>query len=311
MEVAVQALQALHTQSQTEAATGFHLISSQITSALQNQSNVLSGLASIASRLEYLEPPERSTAEAVIQEQNGVEAIEARQQESQDGHNHSHQPTNTGLVSNSSLHTPIGQVEQMRTISDGLPEVASRLGNQRYRSALATSTIGITIRGANRCSALGSCDCACHNSTRFHTPRFFRRFFGLLLVAYSGTPVVHSPCSRLNWQRLHSRSIMVTYHFPAWFLARIFHMIIMSNNLGDPTVFIVVRRRLNLELHITIQRLIFNGDIDAIKTLFSKRTVGPNDQDRFGATMLHVRIAFVSLNRYIIDPQATTSFQLT
>ena len=88
-------------------------------------------------------------------------------------------------------------------------------------------------------------------------------------------------------------------------------MMLMISHVGDPTFFLVVRRRLDYEVGNSVRRIGERGDIDAMITLFDKRIVSPNDQDQSGYTLLHVGPANIScIERLFLDEIELISYSM-
>ena len=274
MEVGIESLRTLHLQSQEEVVSRFHQTSQQMTSMLQVQNDILSAVTTRhqLSRPEFA--PDRFTGG----EQSHSAYIESSKPDSQ--FSQASQAANR-------VRSPLSSITADNLVSHSGALKSSEVGNNESKSALTTSTIGITLRDRNHCGI--SCTCDCHSSARIRLPSFLSRYFGSLLIGYTGNPVLNSRCSEVDCRRQHSHSLVIMYCFPAWFLARTIQVLLHNNSVGDLSLSISMRRRVmdyNLVQLVTLSS--WTGDVDAMKALFHKRTVWPNDQVRLGQTALHV-----------------------
>ena len=272
IEVGIESLRTLHSRSQEEVVSRFHQTSQQMASMLQVQNDILSAVTS---------RHQSRRTEIALDESIGGDQSYSTYTESSGADLQYSRLTNREVLPPSSI------IVNNLASHSGVPK-SSDDGEDKCPIALTTSTIGVTLRDRNVCGV--SCTCDCHSSAKIRFPSFFSRYFGSLLIGYTGNPVLNSRCSEADCRRQHSHSLVIMYCFPAWFLARTIQVLLHGNSAGDLTLSISTRRRVmdyNLVQLVTLYS--WTGEVDAMKVLFHKRTIWPNDQvSRFGQTALHV-----------------------
>jgi hypothetical protein len=135
------------------------------------------------------------------------------------------------------------------------------------------------------------CSCACHRQRTIRLSNRMRTALGGLFVSYAGLPVFTPSCSETTCSRKSAPRVDITYHFPAWLLARVLSLHLSLSPLAG------------LELSLRMPRMVgwatplwrdsALGDTQAIQVLFSHGRASPFDVNAYGQSALHVGDQFV------------------
>jgi len=233
-------------------------------------------------------------------------------------HSSSHLPVPDERIGESLTDQSVGQqVEELPssgTVEEQVVEAfTSRIVEEQSSEASAASPTGIDIylravaqqvgafsavnfhvRGVAQCE--GSCKCSCHFRFRYRTPQLLDRVVGALFVGYAGLPLLRPTCNIGTCLNQLTRSLQVSYTFPAWLLAKTVNIVTATTCNGEPTLGLKVRNRVEYTSENSIFCLARNGDNAGIISLFQKREASPNDiAIRGGQTALNVSaISFCS-----------------
>ena len=135
----------------------------------------------------------------------------------------------------------------------------------------------------------GDCDCPCHRRGRFRTPQLLDRFLGTLFVGYTGCPIFWLARHKASCLKHTPQYLEVAYYFPLWFFARVLYLVAGTSYMGNPTIGLTLRKRLEYDSENGFFRMAETGNVTGITSLFESRVVSPNDVDtRIGQTALHV-----------------------
>ena len=264
MEVSLDTLHTLCSQSRQEAVSRFDQTSRQLVSMLQVQNDIL---IATASKL-HPERPE-SALDADVGEQNHY--------------------TNDKIPSNPEYPKGVNKELTALHVAHSLV-VPNPPGRSEIKCppALIGSVTTYAMRNRNACTW------NCHSSARIRSPSFFDRLFGSLLIGYKGSFLLSSRRHEVDCRHQDFHSLLFIYFFPVWFLARTVQIVLNSDKMGDLTLAITTRRRVtdhNLMQSVTLN--CSTGDVDAMRNLFRKRAVLPNDQFRGGETVLHASCLWI------------------
>ena len=151
------------------------------------------------------------------------------------------------------------------------------------KSVIADPTNMITLR-ASRSGCPRWCSCSCHKPARLQSPKLLDQVLGALTIGYSGTPFLSSPCSEKLCRPRNSSTTQIMYQFPAWFMARTIMMSLTSFTTGPELSLKTLRV---LPSTADVFRFAQSGDLDGIKTLFSKGQASIYDVDACHWSILH------------------------
>ena len=149
-------------------------------------------------------------------------------------------------------------------------DVQSTAGTHISRSIYISTSI-LRMRCSN------GCVCICHRRQTRKTPSFLTSFFGTLFIGYAGLPRITQPCDVDACIRRTSPTVMVTYYFPAWLLARAFVLAVKLSSSDEPQLYLRFPRIVSVNSRIFIFAM--RGDVNAMKQLLQKRLGSPFDSD--------------------------------
>ena len=160
-----------------------------------------------------------------------------------------------------------------------------------------------------RCS--DGCICICHHRQNRQTPEFLTRFFGTLFIGYTGLPLIIQPCDIHTCIQRTSPTIIITYFFPLWLLARALFLVIKLSSCDGPHVSLRVPRiRTDNSVIFTFSSL---GNVNGVKQVLQQRLGSPFDVvdfDGFSALMVsmvpcmkydNVLIQFLAISQFRLD----------
>lgn len=133
------------------------------------------------------------------------------------------------------------------------------------------------------------CGCRCHIKSQIQTPHWLHFVLGTLLYSSTVLPLSSSqPCNLLSCRRSGPGSTRLSYFFPSWAVARVFHMTSTwrSVNGADATWTVRMPRVItdDAPLWYHLQR----REMNKIKLLFDNGQASPYDVDIMGSSVLHV-----------------------
>lgn len=131
------------------------------------------------------------------------------------------------------------------------------------------------------------CACACHTRQRLRTPAFTNYVFGSVYLGYSGFPLCVPACNDPDCKRSAAISTQLYYRFPSWFISRIVSLLILVRKPDSLYVSLKVPRVVGNDA--ALFQLAIAGNIDGMKSLFSRGEATPTDVDAdSGYSALHV-----------------------
>jgi hypothetical protein len=131
------------------------------------------------------------------------------------------------------------------------------------------------------------CSCICHKPGQLSTPRILGVILGALSVGYTNVPLITQPCNQKMCRPRRGLSTSITYQFPRWLLMRAVSLIVSSTNAGPE---LLLRTLRVLPPNAEIFRLVINGDLEGVKTMFSNGQASIHDIDDRRWSLLHVRL---------------------
>jgi len=153
----------------------------------------------------------------------------------------------------------------------------------------AYSTLRVRASHYRRSSCEGWCSCICHTPSYFRTPQSVDFLLGSLFMGYSGLPVRNRACNERTCRKQSIPTVKVTYHFPHWLLARMIHFVLTLSYMKGPGVSLSMPRV--IPDNAPVLTFAVQGNLDGIKSLFSKGTASPYDVALSnGRTALHVSL---------------------
>ena len=166
-------------------------------------------------------------------------------------------------------------------------------GEQSFKS---TQNVRISIRASQlRCTK--SCACLCHCRKTYRSPPVLDRFFGALSIGCTGIPKVTPPCDSTECAQRSSPTVLISFFFPSWFLARALIILGRSTPTNGPEMIIRLPRV------VGDNALIFDrcaqNDIRAVRELLQQGLASTSDvRCTTGETLLHVS----SCSAFIANP---------
>ena len=139
-----------------------------------------------------------------------------------------------------------------------------------------SSTVRITT-SLTRWRCADSCTCSCHRHQRPNkrTPNILDRFIGVLFVGYHGLPKISERCSDGDCIQQSSSTLLISYFFPTWLLARAMILVLRLSSVHGP------------ELNLRIPRIVsdtsrifhyaIDGSIEDLKEIFHQGLGSPMD----------------------------------
>lgn len=102
------------------------------------------------------------------------------------------------------------------SIATSVDHTSAVRGSSEHGQVLPT----VKLQMLRRVPCQSACNCACHQTQRFTSPRFLESVFGNLFLGYSGLPSVFRKCTILGCRQDSSKLAKMTYRFPCWFWQR-------------------------------------------------------------------------------------------
>ena len=143
---------------------------------------------------------------------------------------------------------------------------------------LTPSRVQITT-SVTRWRCAYSCTCSCHRHSRPNkrSPNILDRFIGVLFVGYLGLPKISGQCNDKDCIQQLSATVLITYFFPRWLLARAMILVLKLSSVHGP------------ELNLRIPRIVSHtsrifqcagkGDVDGMKEILDRGLGSPMDID--------------------------------
>ena len=151
-----------------------------------------------------------------------------------------------------------------------------------------TQNTRISMRASQlRCTK--GCSCLCHRRRTYRSPPVLARFFGALSIGCAGIPRVTPPCDIVECAQRSSPTVLISFIFPSWFLARALAILGRLTPMNGPEMMIRVPRV------VGDNALIFDrcaqNDICAVRELLRDGLASTSDvRCTTGETPLHVNL---------------------
>ena len=217
--------------------------------------------------------------------------------------NHFHNPTI--LQQNFPLHTDKSNIRlaSLEAVPLSVPKVdeeSNELGLLRHLSDYGgTAESGLLPRpyAADRSRAphyrrlpcSGWCSCRCHGLTYYQSPQSFDSILGTLLIGHSGVSFKKQPCNEPSCRKQPIPTFRLKFFFPQWMVSRVIQFVAQLSYMKGPELFLRVPRVVPDNAPALFYAV--QGDIDGIKSLFSKGLASPYDVALTnGRTAFHVCI---------------------
>ena len=158
------------------------------------------------------------------------------------------------------------------------PEPDRRFSSTTFR--VSTSFI--------RSQCADNCVCICHQWHKRRGPRFLEQFFSILFVGYTGLPCLTQTCDSKSCGTRSAPTLVITYLFPGWLLARAIFLSMRYTPLQGPELIIRVPRLVSHGARIFTE--LGRGNIDGTKDLLRRGLASPIDTSALnGESALMVR----------------------
>lgn len=165
-------------------------------------------------------------------------------------------------------------------------EVTIPSNGSRISSSSSALRIVTSIQ-TKRCPV--ACNCQCHISSRYQTPRWISAIIGSLFYASHHTPALDvKPCNSKTCVRSEpSSSLSLTYYFPTWMMRS---ALVYSSwgNLSGRNSSWMVRMPREIPDYQLCWTLIKMGDKEGMKQLLLRKQLSPWDVDSEGYSVLSV-----------------------
>ncbi|KAH7310568.1 ankyrin repeat-containing domain protein [Stachybotrys elegans] len=149
-----------------------------------------------------------------------------------------------------------------------------RLGHKSSPEQVETVVMTVQQNGSSWCPR--ACPCQCHSTQRSNTPGVLSRVLGQLFVGYSGIPFATPPCNRESCKQQTAPRVQAEYWFPAHvFWSKIFLLEATYQAATGPSL--QLRSYRHVPDSAPAINYTVNGNIDALKMLFSRGLASPND----------------------------------
>ena len=163
----------------------------------------------------------------------------------------------------------------------------SNLADHPHKEAeiLGHPMLGVKVRmqSHQRVFCTSRCNCVCHASRRYRSPRSFDALLGTLFMGYTGSRIRFA--EKCTSSLCKSRSLKVQYLFPQWFLHDTLATLTVATSGAPAFCLNVTRLRAGGP---DILRLIKSNDLRSLQLLYSTGSGCPKDIFHNGQTALHV-----------------------
>ena len=133
----------------------------------------------------------------------------------------------------------------------------------------------------------GWCSCRCHGLTYYQSPRSFDNILGTLLMGHSGVSFRKRPCNEQSCRMQSIPTFRLNFFFPQWMMSRVLQFVVQLSYMKGPELVLRVPRVVPDNAPALFYAV--QGDIEGIKSLFSKGLASPYDVALdSGRTALHV-----------------------
>ncbi len=143
--------------------------------------------------------------------------------------------------------------------------------------------VKVRVQSHQRHFCTSRCNCVCHASRRYRSPRSFDAPLGTLFMGYTGSPRRFT--EKCTSSLCKSRSLKVQYFFPQWFLHDTLATLTIATSGAPAFCLNVTRLRAGGP---DILRLIKSNDLRSLQLLYSTGSGCPRDVFNNDQTALHV-----------------------
>lgn len=133
------------------------------------------------------------------------------------------------------------------------------------------------------------CSCQCHIKSQIQTPHWLHSVLGTLLYSSTVLPLSSSqPCNLLSCRRSGPGSTRLSYFFPSWAVARVFHMTSTWRSVNGADATWTARMPRVISDDAPLWYHLKRREMNKIKLLFGNGQASPYDVDIMGSSVLHV-----------------------
>ena len=143
--------------------------------------------------------------------------------------------------------------------------------------------VKVLMQSYQRGFCTSRCNCVCHASRQYRSPRSFDALLGTLFTGYTGSPIRFA--GNCTSSHCKSRSLKVQYFFPQWFLHDTIATLTIATSGAPAFCLSVTRFRAG---GADILRLVKSHDLRSLQLLYSTGSGSPKDVFYDGQTALHV-----------------------
>jgi hypothetical protein len=125
----------------------------------------------------------------------------------------------------------LSEAEKLHHSGRGAPEYSADPTYSRHKSLSA-----LRMRFLQRRKCTPYCDCACHTTTRFNTPRVLQFLTGTFFVGYTTVPKLTKPCTNEECEKSLEGFVAVNCYFPRWAMSRVLAACVRFTDYKGPEV---------------------------------------------------------------------------
>lgn len=152
---------------------------------------------------------------------------------------------------------------------------------------LSPIRVDTTLATSSDCDPF--CSCQCHIKSQIQSPHWLHCVLGTLLYSSTVLPLSSSqPCNLLSCRRSGPGSTRLSYFFPSWALARVFHMTSTWRSVNGADATWTVRMPRVISDDAPLWYHLRRREMNKIKLLFDNGQASPYDVDIMGSSVLHV-----------------------
>ena len=183
---------------------------------------------------------------------------------------------NAGVSATHGYRSCITSKRHLSNLADQFPKEAE---------ILDYPMLGVKVRmqSHQRGFCTSRCNCVCHVSRRYRSPRSFDALLGTLFMGYTGSPIRFA--EKCTSSLCKSRSLKVQYFFPQWFLHDTIATLSIATSGAPAFCLSVTKIRAGGP---EIRRLIKSNNLRSLQLLYSTGSGCPRDVFYTGQTALHV-----------------------
>ena len=199
--------------------------------------------------------------------------------------------TNQSNIQHASLEAGPSSVPQLHDEGNelGLPRRLSQFGGTAESELSPRPYAAVRTRAPHyhRTPCAGWCSCACHGLTYYQSPQSLDSILGMLFMGHSGVSFKKRPCNEPSCRMQSIPTFRLNFFFPQWMMSRVLQFVIQLSYMKGPELVLRVPRVVPDNAPALFYAV--QGDIEGIKSLFSKGLASPYDVALdSGRTALHV-----------------------